>query len=593
MVGVGLGLGVLLAYLMTGNVIVLWGGSVAVLVAGLALSVIGEARAVASPPELPVESPVQEWILWAIAIGCVVLVAVIQRYDHDTPFYVGLSVAAADFPARELMLDPIHGIPGLGLHQPAHRVHSIEIMSGMIAWVTRLPAFVATQAVTSSIAALLVPLAFARLFRVLTPRTWLGSVVVVLVVLIAAAGPNWYGNFSFVRMLHGKSVFVSVFLPLAWAYGLRFGQLPVARRFVLLCAVQVAAVGCTSSALWSVPIAAGLGVASGVPFGRASVRTLGLGLASSAYVVLVGATLISDMGGVAQTVEPSSFVGHQLRDAIAWTLPGTRLAAFAWASLLVAWALRDARAQRFAVVVPLVVLVLVLNPFFEEETRRYMTGPAYRRAMWVLPLPVLMTLLLTAPLRFAPGRLLGPGLVAVLCAAYVLFVPGHYGLSEANRVTLGAPGLKVHPREYPPALRLAAATPLRSTALAPQRIALWLPSFHEHPKILYAREPYLSRIRATLGPEEAETRMRLSEAVSTAVDIEKRTRRSDGFAHRRALGMTEPWFLERLRYYDVRAVSLNQKAPLAPRVRAALEKSGFEPFSSGGGYEEWVRDQPW
>jgi hypothetical protein len=129
--------------------------------------------------------------------------------------------------------------------------------------------------------------------------------------------------------------------------------------------------------------------------------------------------------------------------------------------------------------------------------------------------------------------------------------------------------------------------------LAPQHVALWLQSFHGHPKILYARESYLQRIRQTLGPEDAETRMRLSEVVSAKFDIERGTRESDGFKRRRQRGMTEPWFREKLRHYDVRAVSLNERASLAAEVRGALARERFTLRSSGGGYEEWIRDEPW
>ena len=78
-----------------------------------------------------------------------------------------------------------------------------------------------------SISAALVPIAFALLFRELTPRHWLGCVVAVVVVLVAAAGPQRaYAQFSLLRIFHGKSVFMSVLLPLVYAYGLRFGREP-------------------------------------------------------------------------------------------------------------------------------------------------------------------------------------------------------------------------------------------------------------------------------------------------------------------------------------------------------------------------------
>lgn len=340
-------------------------------------------------------------------------------------------------------------------------------------------------------------------------------------------------------------------------------------------------------------MAAGLGVACTVRLDRRAARVLAAALAASVYVVIVGLLLIDDMQETAATIEPSAYAGRRLREAVAWTLLEGRLQTFAWASLLSAWALSRGLAQRYAVLVPLVVLLTVLNPFLEDETQRFVTGPAYRRALWVMPLPILMTFALAAPRTFARRSVVGWLLVAIAGGAFALVVPDFYGLSRENRVTLGMPRLRVHPRDYRAAARLTAVAPEGSAVLAPQRIAIWLPSFHHHPKILYARENYLRRIRSVFGDEEAETRMRLSEVLSISKDVERKTRESDGFKRRQRLGMTAAFFVEKLRDYDVRAVSLNQHAPRAAFVRAALTHAEFESVSHGRAFEEWLRSEPW
>ena len=95
--------------------------------------------------------------------------------------------------------------------------------------------------------------------------------------------------------------------------------------------------------------------------------------------------------------------------------------------------------------------------------------------------------------------------------------------------------------------------------------------------------------------KQIQTRRRSFERQLTSgrKNIEKRTRTSEGFRRRRRLGMTDAWFRDKLRHYEVRAVSLNQSAPLAEPVRSALRKEGFVPTSSGGGYEEWLREKAW
>ena len=77
------------------------------------------------------------------------------------------------------------------------------------------------------------PLAYAKLFRLLTPRWWLWSVGVLIVILVAAGETHrWYGNFAFVRIWQGKAVFLSVALPLIYAYGLRFAVQPTMRGWI-------------------------------------------------------------------------------------------------------------------------------------------------------------------------------------------------------------------------------------------------------------------------------------------------------------------------------------------------------------------------
>ena len=52
-------------------------------------------------------------------------------------------------------------------------------------------------------------------------------------VLVAVGETHrWYGNFSFVRMWQGKSIFLSVFMPLVYAYALRFAVRPNLRDWV-------------------------------------------------------------------------------------------------------------------------------------------------------------------------------------------------------------------------------------------------------------------------------------------------------------------------------------------------------------------------
>lgn len=592
-VGTLLGALALLLYAATGDILYLWWASVGVLSFALV------SGAVAGWQPEPVEPPRRtrrlEAILWAMGAACALIVLTFHRADYDSAFYVSMAVAAADSPAAPLMRDTIHGIEGLGLHMPAHRVHSFEVFNGALSHLTGLPAIVCYHVVTPPVMAFLVPLGFARLFRLLTPRHWHWAVLAVLVVLVGAGCTlRWYGNLSIVRIFHGKSVYMSFFLPLAYAYGLRFGSNPTGRRWLLLFAVQIAAVGCSSSALWSVPIAACLAMTCSVRWDRNAIKTLAFGVLASSYVVGAGLTLVGDMEHVAARVTPDSAPGDSLAFAFETTLGDGLLATVAIAALLLTWALyRRGPAQRFATVVPFAVLVLVLNPYWSEHVSRHVIGPSYWRSMWSLPLPILMALMLTSPLQFDRTplrRMLAPVAAALAMVVFVAFVPEFSAISRGNRVRFGDPAqIKVPLKWYFLAAALNRRVPEGSMVVAPQKVALWVPSIHHHPFVTSAREVYLHRIEAKLGTEEVDHRMLMSEVVSLpSKDVELRIRETEGFERRSRQGDPVGRFREGLRRYDVRGVCINNRAPLYQPIREVLQAEGFALKWERYGYQIWI-----
>jgi hypothetical protein len=591
--GTLLGALALFLYAATGDILYLWWASVG------ALSFALVSGAIAGWQPEPVEPPRQtrclEAVLWAMGAACTLIVLTFHIVDYDSAFYVSMAVAAADFPGAPLMMDTIHGIEGLGLHMPAYRVHSIEVFNGALSYLAGLPAIVCYQIVTPAVMAFLVPLGFARLFRILTPRHWHWTVLAVLVVLVGAGSTIWwYGNLSIVRIFHGKSVYMSLFLPLAYAYGLRFGSKPTVRHWLLLFAVQIAAIGCTSSALWSVPIAACLAMTCSVRWDRRAIKTLVFGVLASSYVVGTGLTLVGEMKSITALVIPDSSLGADLALAFEKTLGDGSLATAAIAALLLTWVLyRRGPAQRFATVVPFVVLVLVLNPYWSEQVSRHITGPSYWRSMWSLPLPILMALMLTSPLqieRTPLRRKLASVAAALAIVFFVAFVPEFSALSRGNRVRFGGfAEIKAPSEFYVPAAALAQRVPEGSMVVAPQQVALWVPSFHHHPFVTYAREVYLHRIKAELGTEEADHRMLMSDIVSFPwSDTAPRIRKTEGFERRRRQGHPAARFREGLRRYHVRGVCINNRAPFYRAIRDVLQAERFALKWTKSRYQIWI-----
>ena len=354
-----------------------------------------------------------EVLLWVVAAAGVVLMLISHRPDADDAFYVNVAVAAADVPGRALLSeDTMHGIPGLPLYLPVYRVHSYELLNGALAYLSGIPAIYSFHWLSAAFAALLVPLAHAKLFRILSPQRWLATVATLVFVLVAVGETHrWYGNFSFVRMWQGKAIFLFVFTPLVYAYALRFALRPNLRDWAMLAMAQIAAVGCTSSALWAAPAGAVMALCSAVRPSRHGLKTVVLGALASVYV-LAAAWLVrrsldgTSTGSLSQGGQHATpqLHGALVTNALVTVLGDSRLLTFGILALLTGWVFAPpGLSRRFALVFPLGVLLGLLNPSIADWVATNVTGSTYWRSMWALPLPIVMALMLTWPLHLGGG----------------------------------------------------------------------------------------------------------------------------------------------------------------------------------------------
>ncbi len=582
----------LIIYARTRDTVWLWrGGAFAFAAALVAEFLSGGLPAV---PRTARNSRRHESALWVIGAACVVLTLVCHRQDWDDAFYINLAVAACDTPELPLLArDTVHGVAGAGLHFPFYRVHSFELFNGTLAYLTGIPAIYCFHWVSACVVALLVPLGLARLFRLLTPRYWLWGVVVTIGVLVGGGDEyRWYGNYAFVRMWTGKAVYLSFLLPLAYAYGLRFGASPGLRSWLLLAAVQVASVGCTSSALWSVPLATGLAVVSAVSWNRKSLSIVATGALASAYVILIGLAFMGSTGYLADAISTTYSLPRSRLDIALERVLGTgRQELCALAAVLLAWALcRERSARRFAVIVPAAIWLLLLNPHWDKWVSLHLVGPSYWRTLWSVPVPILMALLITAPLQWR-GRVatVWPGRLASVAAlvAFVALAPRFSTLSRANHNLLASPHLKVRwGGDYKWAKRLHDSVPAGSNVVAPWLIALWLPTFHHHPYPLIARKShYHQGISSKDGPDELSYRRFMVDAVGAPDALLSVADSTDWSDTDGALALR---FRDGLAHYDVRGVCMRRSARLRS-LRDVLESSGFVRTGGGHTIDIWVR----
>jgi hypothetical protein len=517
-------------------------------------------------------------VLGLAALAAALVTAVAHRPDLDDGFYVNAAVWAADHPASPLFAgDTLHGIDGLPILMPTFRVHAFELLGAGVSALFGAPAIEVFHLWLPPLAAVCAVLAQARLLRVLLPALWPWALVAALVLLATAADTRFsYGNFGFVRLQHGKAILLSAGVPFLFAVALEFARRPSPRRWVGLCAAQIAAVGLSSTALWLAPVVAGLGLLVAAPW---SVRGLGrmvVGGLASLYVlgtalVIRAQTLATPSPVEAMYAEPSGV--ERARSTVSMILGDGGFAALALAVVLLAWrAAPNALARRFASVVPLVFWVVFLNPAWAEWLAANATGQStYWRIFWLLPLPALFGIAAAAPgqlrwLRSRPALAGALGAGALVAALVVL--PRTQVLSPANGVRLGRPGLKV-PVEYELARRLDARLEPGAPVIAPPAVSAWLPTLHHPVQPLMVRSDYLGRYLRELGPAEVRRRLALSQYMDSG-------RRAG--ARRLAEGIEA---------YAIQGLCVRDR--VAAGASEVLRAAGFERVETVGHWEIWIR----
>jgi len=226
--------------------------------------------------------------------------------------------------------------------------------------------------------------------------------------------------------------------------------------------------------------------------------------------------------------------------------------------------------------VPLAVTLVLLAPWSDAWVRANATGPSYWRAMWALPAPILMALVLVAPLQWdgdAVRRWAGRGLAVAATAAFGLLVPAFPGWSERNGAEIDWPRLKVDEAPFRWAQKLDELAP-GERVVAPPPVSAWVPTLR-HPA-------YPLRVRNYLAPQ----RQRLGE-----IAYRDRTVMTWYVAGETRHPQAAAIFRRGLDLWDVRAVCL-RNTPLAEQARGILREAGFTRRVQGLNMEIWVRPRP-
>jgi hypothetical protein len=586
------------SWLVFARPLLFWSAAVIYLVVAAALSLRSE-------PERGGPAQANRWqeaSLWALGLVCAFLALWAHRWRNDDCYYVNLAVTLVDRPdAALLSINTIHApvaaVPHANAVFPPYRVHSFEALGGFIAYLTGIQAISVIHLGLGTFFSLLLPLALSRLFRLLDAQRWFFMVLAVLAlhVLDGTSGLG-FANQGIVRMFTGKSVLLSVALPLLVGYGIAFGLRPTLRGFAMLVAAQIMAVGLSSTALWLAPVAAMLAVAVPLRLRPEALRTILLGLLSCGYVLAIALWVRAQLGDAATAMEDEGSTAAAAAGEAGKSLFKPRVGliyywlklifetprviqAYLALLLLAIPAARTALARRYLAAFTLVLCLLFLDPFLGELLRFKVLGRfTGQRGIWLAPLPGALAIAFTALIPTARGRLrrvLGVTAFAGALAAFFALVPTRAVFTRANDVVLRwPPGPKVPVYAFTLARTLSQTLPPGAEVLAPEVVSWYLPTLHHHAFPLLANAKYF---RA--GADEETRRKHLVDWVS---DRDPKWN-----------AKTEERFSRYLRRYALGAVVVSHSASKTSGLGDALKQAGYRRGKAGvPGYQLWLPKQP-
>ena len=533
----------------------------------------------------------QRLALWGLGLICAVAAAAAHHGDADDAFYVNLSVWALDHPAAPLLLgDTLHGFDGIPMSLPVFKLLSFEILQAAVARLTGVSALTVAHLWVPPLMAFLIPFAWARLARLLLPTRWLFVVGLIIAQLfLLGDGHASYGDFGLLRLQQGKTVMLLVALPLIASYGIRFGLEPTFARGSLLAAAQIATVGLSTSALWLAPTTAFLGFCASVPVRDVGVpralRTLSFGLLSCLYPLALALFMRSEtLRAFREAVHPLpslDWSGPELMAQALDLVAGSNHVAMLLLFCPVAALALSGTAlfRRYLALVCGAFFLFFFDPGLARLVAHQVTGTdTYFRVFWVLPMPLIIASVLSAPLVL--GSSLGPmrkrslqGCTVVGALALLLWLPGMYTLSSENQVRLDWPGPKIPPHAFAAARRMAEVSGEGDFVLAPPPVARWIPLMQDYPAPLSVRAMHLDRLHDRLGADELRKRQLLTQMVGGL-----------------EVGAGGPALLEdAVTRYPLSAVLLSGPALGSSELRRVLLTSELEVDFRDANYELWAR----
>jgi hypothetical protein len=223
-------------------------------------------------------------------------------------------------------------------------------------------------------------------------------------------------------------------------------------------------------------------------------------------------------------------------------------------------------------VLVLAYFAIDLNPYAFRILSKLTTPEAVWRVLWSVPAAGIAAIAVVGILEGAKRK------GGTRWALAILFVLGSFidlamrsSFLPSNDVRFSLTPLKVRERDRQVARAALAFTPEWKAVLAPEEVAVWIPTFIHRPRLVSVREVYDEQMGVHLTAEDRLTRRELRELVSGKMFSPQRI----------------PALLDALGSYDVQSIVATEAA--AVRIEPWLEARGYRLLARQGTYVLFMR----
>ena len=482
------------------------------------------------------------------------------RPDADDAYFLSVAAATAGYPDAPLQsIDAIHrtGLPPV--EQVLHLPQVYEILIGLLSDIFGLSVHTLYYVILPPLWAtlgVLVNWLILRYFLCSRDAAW-GTLFYIVILVFWGDGHRTFGNFGFVRLFQGKTIYLTVVLPLIVFTALRYRERPRVATWFTLVLSQFAAAGLTTNGLVVAPLAATLSIIAWPRFDLRFVLTMLSGIAASIPLLIVSMAMYINMAPYlsAVTIDPILF-GYKT------TLGTVRapLVLFGILFLPVLAANSKTKCSEWIAGYVWLVVLIIFMPAIWILAANVLGNVFSWRLFWAVPVPLLLSLASAAAVNAIVARrwLVGIAFTVWICT-FVCRGSAAVSSSVFSFENIGRP--KVIDTLYTVAEETIALARPDAPVLAPGRIAVYMTGFSSSPPLVGVRNLYLNKLKGFIPDDQLMCQVKL---FSYIANVQKTITVGTALAEIKARG--------------IGTVVFHKTHPDAPLLLSSLTEDGFEVY---------------